>query len=506
MGSRTLVVRADATVVIGTGHVMRCLALAQAWQDAGGSCVFAMAEPTPAVEERVVAEGIQVVRFRKTIPDSSQDAAQLVELARARGATWLVVDGYHFDAEYQRRLKDTELKLLWVDDNGESAHYYADLVLNQNAHAGDGLYVRREPYTRLLLGPRYALLRREFARWRDWKPEIARFGRKVLITMGGSDPDNVTSRVIEALGMVRVEGLEATVVVGGSNPHFESLQRLAARCGGSIRLLRNASTMPELLAWADVAVSAAGTTCWEMCLLGLPAILIDLAPNQRPIAEELDRRGVGIHLGNTHEVSAEKIASELEGLLRSQETRAAISQRAREVIDGKGVIRVVSAIQSGGLRLRRAEAKDCRLLWEWVNDPDVRAASFSTEQIPWKKHQSWFLRKMEDPDCYIFIGENDEGTPVGQIRVDQRSSEEGEIDVSLSREFRGCGYGGLLVALGAQRAFAETAWLRLHAFVKAENEASWRAFERAGYKRTGEEQVCGCRAIDYVRTREQDQT
>ena len=173
MGSRTLVVRADATVVMGTGHVMRCLALAQAWQDAGGSCVFAMAEPTPAVEERVAAEGIQVVRFRKTIPGSSQDAAQLVELARAQGAAWLVVDGYHFDAEYQRRLKDTELKLLWVDDNGESAHYYADLVLNQNAHARDGLYVHREPYTRLLLGPRYALLRREFARWRDWKREIA---------------------------------------------------------------------------------------------------------------------------------------------------------------------------------------------------------------------------------------------------------------------------------------------------------------------------------------------
>jgi UDP-2,4-diacetamido-2,4,6-trideoxy-beta-L-altropyranose hydrolase len=347
MGASTLVVRADATVAMGTGHVMRCLALAQAWQDVEGSCVFAMAESTPAAEERVLVAGVQVVRFQKIIPGSPQDSAQLVELARAQGAAWLVVDGYHFDTEYQRRITDHKLKLLWVDDNGECPHYYADLVLNQNAHVREGLYIHREAHTRLLLGPRYAMLRREFAGWRDWKRKIAPIGRKVLVTMGGSDPGNATARVIEALGLVGVEGLEAAIVVGGSNPHRKSLERLATECRGKVRLQSDVSNMAEQMAWADVAVSAAGTTCWEMCMLGLPAILVALAENQRPIAQELERQSIAIYLGSSAVVTSSAIARKLQGLLISVEKRTAMSDRARGLVDGGGAKRVVEMLEPG---------------------------------------------------------------------------------------------------------------------------------------------------------------
>ena len=166
MPPATLVLRADASIAMGTGHVMRCLALAQAWQDQGGECIFAMAESTEGAEERIRREKFEVIILAES-PGSPQDAERVVELALARHAAWVVLDGYQFEVEHQRRLKAAGVKLLVVDDTAHVGAYAADLVLDQNAHATEDFYARRESYTQLLLGPRYALLRREFKPWRE---------------------------------------------------------------------------------------------------------------------------------------------------------------------------------------------------------------------------------------------------------------------------------------------------------------------------------------------------
>jgi spore coat polysaccharide biosynthesis predicted glycosyltransferase SpsG len=183
---------------------MRCLALAQAWQDTGGNVVFAMVESTPAIDARLRSEGMEIVQL-KASPNSIEDARNVSALARDRRAACVVVDGYRFDSHYQSNLKNTGLKLLFVDDLGKCGHYSADLVLNQNVHASESLYADREAHTRLLLGPRFALLRRDFKRWSKWQREFTPNGRKLLVTMGGSDPDNVTAVVLEALSAVKVE-------------------------------------------------------------------------------------------------------------------------------------------------------------------------------------------------------------------------------------------------------------------------------------------------------------
>lgn len=504
MAPGTLVVRSDASSAIGTGHVMRCVALAQAWQDAGGRVVFATYDLSPAIEQLLRSEQVEIVRFNSP-PGGAQDAAQLEELSRAHHADWAVVDGYQFNAEYQRKVKDAGLKLLFVDDNDHATHYFADLVLNQNAHACQDFYPSRTPQTRLCLGPRFALLRREFQAWREWKREMVPLARKVLVTMGGSDPENVTAIVVRALQEASIESLEAKVVVGAGNPHIDSLERVTNQSETNVSLLKNVTNMPELMAWADVAVSGAGSTCWEMCLLGLPAILIDLAKNQRAVAKELDRKGVAIHLGSVGDVGPEKIASKLRWLLSSVETRTAMSVRARELVDGKGAERVVSAMRGEMLRLRRVEGRDCRLLWEWANDPEVRNASFSQAPISWEQHQAWFAGMLKDASCLLLIAEDDSGTAVGQFRVDQRSSQEGEIDVSLSSDFRGVGSGSSFIDLGVRNVFETTGVERVHAFIRPENRASLRAFERANFVKLGERVVKGHAAIHYVRRREKEQ-
>ncbi len=165
-----LLIRADASPRRGTGHVMRGLALGQAWQKTG-LVLFAVSQCTPALEERLRGEGFEV-RRSAVEPGSQADAQVTAALALQLGAAWVVVDGYQFGADYQRVIKSAGLRLLFLDDYGHADHYHANLVLNQNLGADAGLYARREPYTRLLLGVRYALLRREFLLYRDWQRAI----------------------------------------------------------------------------------------------------------------------------------------------------------------------------------------------------------------------------------------------------------------------------------------------------------------------------------------------
>lgn len=498
MATRTLVIRADASIAIGTGHVMRCLALAQAWQDAGGSVVFASIDLSSSLEQRLRSERFEIVKLDGS-PGSAQDASQIEEFSRPHHADWVVVDGYQFDAEYQRKLKDAGLKLLFIDDNGHATHYLADLVLNQNAHASQELYQSRASQTRLLLGPRFALLRREFRGRSQWKREIVSVPRKVLVTMGGSDPGNVTATVIRALQLVSIEKLEAKVIAGASNPHIDSLERAASQSGTDISVLKNVTNMPELMAWADVAISGAGSTCWEMCLLGLPAMVIDLADNQRFVAAELDRREVAIHLGSIVDATPEKIASKLGWLLGSIETRTAMSVQARKLVDGRGAERVISAMRGETLRLRPVEETDCRLLWEWANDADVRDASFSSAAISWDEHLAWFTKKLHDERSLMLIGTDEQGTPIGQIRLDKTQDREADVDLSVAREKRGAGYASCLIEKAVQVAFAEKDLFRLNAFVKTNNSASLRAFEKAKFRRVGTVEVMGSPAVHYMR-------
>jgi UDP-2,4-diacetamido-2,4,6-trideoxy-beta-L-altropyranose hydrolase len=495
MAPRTLIIRADASVAMGTGHAMRCLALAQAWQDSGGIAVFAMAQSTPAMDARLRAERIELVSFPSTA--GIRDATLTAELARAHRADWVVLDGYHFDTRYQESLKQNGSKILLIDDMGQCSHYFADLVLNQNLHASEKSYRNRENHTRLLLGTRFAMLRREFLPWRNWVREFDPARRRVLVTMGGSDPDNVTERVIESLQRLDVNGLEARVLIGNSNPHSAALERAAERSPKTICLIKDARNVPELMAWADVAIAAAGSTCWEMCLLGLPALLIDLAENQRPVAGELDRLGSAIHLSSTKDINLDKIAAKLLAFISSVELRTKMSQRARELVDGEGAQRVVSAMQGASIGLRRAEKSDCQLLWEWANDPDVRTVSFSTEPIPWERHLQWFNSKLADPNAVLYLAVDPHGTPIGHVRY-QLDGVRAAVSISLAKPWRGKGFGRKILALASEELFRTTAATIIDAYVKPVNTISLQLFTRAGYTQLTNEMVGGKDAIHFV--------
>lgn len=337
-----LLIRADASLALGTGHVMRCLALAQAWQDAGGYAIFAMAQSTPAIEERLRNEDAEAVRV-DAVPGSDSDCQKLVALSRSRGPSWAMVDGYEFTANYLQELKREGLRLLLVDDNGRLGTYAVDAVLNPNLHARESLYQNREAYTRLLLGPRYALLRREFAPAKD-RRETSPVARKLLVSLGGSDPENVTLRVLQAVEQVAIENLEVAVVVGGSNPRLATVTAAASKSRHRCRVLNNVANMREIIFWADFAISAAGGACWEYCALGLPAILLAVAENQAPNASCLHAARAALLLPGGTEFDLGQMAETITSLANSPAERQALSQTARALVDGKGARRTVSAL------------------------------------------------------------------------------------------------------------------------------------------------------------------
>jgi spore coat polysaccharide biosynthesis predicted glycosyltransferase SpsG len=255
-----------------------------------------------------------------------------------------VLDGYHFDPEYQHRVRQAGHPLAVIDDTAHLDHYLADVLVNQNIHAEETGYTC-EPYTSLLLGPRYALLRAEFLRYREWKREIRKTARRVLVVMGGSDPENRTARVIQCLHCAGMDYLDVACVAGADNPHARELESLARDLPLKVRLLRDPPDMPGLMAWADVAVSGAGSTCWELAFMGLPAAVTVLADNQFGVAAGLFAHGTVINLGGASDATDAHIAETLGSLLADRDLRMRMSCKGRELIDGYGAERVVEHLR-----------------------------------------------------------------------------------------------------------------------------------------------------------------
>jgi len=336
-------IRADASMAIGTGHMMRCLALAKAWQNAGGIATWLTAESIPALDQRLLREGIDHSRI-EVAAGTVDDAEQAVDEARRRNAAWVVVDGYRFFPDYITRLKRAGLRVIFMDDDGRFDSYPTDVVLNQNISASVAMYGKREAYTRLLLGSEYVLLRPEFLAETPIH-DVPTIGRKVLITMGGSDPENVSRKALLAMKLVKND-CEVRVVVGGGNPRGSELQALAGQLNLPVQIECRPENMAPIMRWANVAISAAGSTCWELAYMGVPSIVIALSSEQRGIAEGLSKAEIAVSLGWHANLSEERIADALCSLLIDQRRRLAMSERGRKLIDGRGAARVVQFLQN----------------------------------------------------------------------------------------------------------------------------------------------------------------
>lgn len=327
---------------------MRCLALGQAWKDSGGKVAFVTACSSQTVLGRLRAEDFVVRQAEPSCSialDWKTTREAINELGDGEPDVWLVLDGRSFDGEYQKRAKDGDSRVMVIDDDARLPHYLADVVLNQNIPSRLLTY-SREPDTKLLWGARYALLRREFLKWRSWEREIPEVGRRLLITFGAADPTNATSVAIRALEQVGLDSFEAVAVVGPANPRRRELEREIASSRQPIHLVENPADVSALMAWADLAVIAGGGTLWEALCMGLPVVTYGLLPFQDALLRRLARRGVVAHHGFLAQQTESDLAAHLRHIALAREVRARMSRKGRRLIDGAGASRVVAALQS----------------------------------------------------------------------------------------------------------------------------------------------------------------
>jgi len=372
-----LIIRADASPSIGTGHIMRMLALAQAWhrtangnpQNAGGhSVLFVSALLPEALEKRLNEEGFLVHRI-DAAPGSQKDVDQTLRTiqsakthalagnlaARAESSfdDWLVIDGYSFDTYYQQMIRRAGYKLAVVDDYKHLSAYDCDILINQNIGAEKILYPVNDN-ARQLLGLQFALIRREFLRL-SVTPNASRENPgtgavrdkpfTVLVTMGGGDLHGMTEHVLNALSRYDNELLQINIVVGAASSSYDRIKQSARKCRHQTAILNNVKDMRELMLGADLAVSAAGSTCWELLLNGVPLMVLVLADNQVAVAREMDSRGVAKNLGWYSGWSEDAFLSAFDLLLHDYRGRQRMSSEGRALVDGKGGDRVVAAMK-----------------------------------------------------------------------------------------------------------------------------------------------------------------
>jgi UDP-2,4-diacetamido-2,4,6-trideoxy-beta-L-altropyranose hydrolase len=333
-----LLIRADASSTIGVGHVMRCLALAQAWQDTGGHVVLAAAELPPSLSTRLTKEGVRVEPIHAAV-GSLADAAQTLSLAAEAGAAWLVVDGYRFDAEYLQHLRSGSRRLLVLDDMFHLPRYPVDLLLNQNLSADPARYAGRvDSATELLLGPDYSLLRREFRTTAVPAREAPRQPRRVLVSFGGGDRENFTGQILGNLSRSPRQEIEVMILAGAANPHLGALRHQATGAPFPVQIRVNVDNVAEAMTWADGAISAAGSTVWELAAMRLPALIGAFEDNQLAGLDALRALPI-FRAWPVTELLTRDLGAELETLLAAPAATTA-------GFDTAGAVRVVDRLQT----------------------------------------------------------------------------------------------------------------------------------------------------------------
>lgn len=321
-----IVMRADASVSIGTGHVMRCLTLAEALRERGAEVLFVCREEPGHCCDIILGRGFQVARLAATGPFSDERDAEQTVLAMDGRADWLIVDHYGIGAEWERRLRPQAGRIMAIDDLANRRHD-CDLLLDQNLF--DDMSARYRGLApadcRLFLGPRYALLRDEFIAARRTLRERDGAVRRILLFFGGSDPTNETEKALLALGRLRSAEVALDVVVGSSNPLGDRIHDLCAALPG-VTFHRQVANMAQLMARADLALGAGGATTWERCFLGLPSLVVVVAENQAEPARAAESAGVAWLLGESAAVSAASIESAVGRALREPGRLAEMSR------------------------------------------------------------------------------------------------------------------------------------------------------------------------------------
>lgn len=362
-----IAIRVDASQKIGTGHVMRCLALAQELRHKGARVIFVCRKHPGDMCDTLESEGFEALRMDveqendiKNNEDAGSkknfnqpahaewlrvhqdtDARQAIEaLQKDKPWDWLVVDHYALDHRWESRLRQVTEKIMVIDDLADR-HHDCDFLLDQNYFQEPGKRYKRllPEKCQTLLGPKYALLRPEFRQARQFCRMRGNGVDRVLVYFGGNDPENLTGMALEALNCPELSHLLVELVAGSNNQHLECLKNQVPKRPGT-RFHVQPKYFTELLLRADLCIGAGGITTWERLCLGLPSIVITVAENQEAFTAELDKDKCVIWIGKSQNMGVDQIRTSLIKITNNLNEKTLLLPP--DMVDGKGTERVAA--------------------------------------------------------------------------------------------------------------------------------------------------------------------
>ena len=479
-GPRIAIFRADASPQIGSGHVRRCLALAVALRSEGWRCAFAVRPQTQETVPELVSEGWPVV----ALSGAPSEEPGLLAAHWTGGVDLLVADHYGRDVSFESACRGWAKRIVAIDDLADRRHD-ADLLLDQTLGREAGAYANLVPGDcRLLLGTAYALLRPRFSELRlsGARPRANGGLSRVVVSLGAVDPGNLTSTVIAGLSASGLR-FDVDVMIGSAAPHLAAI-REHCRTGGPMFTLHVDCPDPAtLLANADLAIGAAGTSAWERCCLGVPTLLVVLAENQRMVAQALADRGAVELLAAGGALQPEAVATAVHALAGNSSRRNDMAAAAASICDGLGARRVAMELDPATtedrtrVTLRPARRDDGELMYLWQSDPATRRFFHNPTPPAQAEHFAWLDRALHDRGCLLNIVEH-QGSPAGVLRLD-RAGEAFKISILIAPQYYRRGIAAAALAL-ARRLMPDAT---LHAEVLEGNLASRGLFESAHYRR-----------------------
>ncbi|MFL6622353.1 MAG: UDP-2,4-diacetamido-2,4,6-trideoxy-beta-L-altropyranose hydrolase [Sulfurifustis sp.] len=470
--------RPDVSSGKGMGHLMRCLALGEELRRLRAEVEFLSDTNSTNATERIARAGFSVSQL--------QTDGESRFLREGAHADWIVVDHYGLDRAWESMARGVAKRVMVIDDLADRPHD-CDLLLDQNAHERPAERYRGLVPDRCeaLFGPKYALLGRSYIRYRSRVQRPADGAElRILVSFGGSDPDNVTLKVLQALARTRTKPYRIDVVVGKDYAYADTLRRYASP-SGHISYYRDVADMAPFVARADLVIGGGGISAWERCALGRPAIVIALADNQRAIGEWLSGTGAVLYLGSAVDVSEAAIASGVESLLFDQARLHAMAAAAARQTDARGAQRVAAKLlgyvdrEGCPIVLRELEPADREVLFRWQQDPSTRRYSRDQRAPQWGEHQAWFEQRLRSERWTRIILRDD--IAAGVIRTDPRPDNCEEVSIVIAPTERGRGIGAQALRLLQQERRRP-----LSAFVHSNNADSRRLFANAGFRYDGE--------------------
>ena len=337
-----IVFRVDATKNIGLGHLMRCFALAEELVKNKNTCYFISNIDSEKIVEKITKSKIILEKI-STSPNSNQDLNYLIDFSRNKNIKWIVTDHYEIQSEYIKTLKDNNFYVLSIDDTSQT-YYSSDIVVNQNI-GSEKLTFRSDKNIRLLLGPKYVMIRDEIL-----KREKKRYQddvKTILVTLGGMAYDTLTIKILRLLKKIIDDNVQIIVIIGPLNRVKSTLKSEVNRLSDSnFRFLFSPRTMLDLYLESDIAISAGGSSCYELSYFGIPNIIITIASNQLNIAKELDKENVSINLGGKEEFSSNIFKENILKLIDDNSLRKKMVENGKRLVDGNGKKRIVDVMNN----------------------------------------------------------------------------------------------------------------------------------------------------------------